>query len=184
MPPGPVYNWLCVAHSVVDILSIAMRLRAEQVAAKTGVSAGSALSLKRKRVRVDETPSELDDVPSFKAPQAVSYRLRVHTAPSKETKSIPLRDKVLVEKPVEKIPDVEPIQEVYLQMEPSSSGLADDVAFHLTDQGANDGSSSTVLQHQSPESADVIPQETAHSVSEVRGCLLCSLVLSYVAIVR
>lgn len=32
MPPGPVYNWLCVAHSVVDILSRAAQIKATQLA--------------------------------------------------------------------------------------------------------------------------------------------------------
>jgi len=38
MPPGPAYNWLCVAHSVVDILSHAARIRVEQVSAITRTS--------------------------------------------------------------------------------------------------------------------------------------------------
>lgn len=65
MPPGPVYNWLCVAHSVVDILSIATRIRAEQVAAKTCGPASGALSLKRKRVPVGDKGADSEDVPSF-----------------------------------------------------------------------------------------------------------------------
>ncbi|KAH9919646.1 uncharacterized protein B0H18DRAFT_631210 [Fomitopsis serialis] len=32
MPPGPLYNWICVAHSVCDILSHAAQIRAAQLA--------------------------------------------------------------------------------------------------------------------------------------------------------
>ena len=38
MPPGPLYNWLCVAHSVCDILSHAAQIRAAQVASATNTS--------------------------------------------------------------------------------------------------------------------------------------------------
>lgn len=31
MPPGPAYNWYCVAHSVLDVLSQAARIRATQL---------------------------------------------------------------------------------------------------------------------------------------------------------
>ena len=63
MPPGPVYNWLCVAHSVVDILSIATRIRSEQVARTCGATGGT-LSLKRKRVRVEDSYEEPYDAPA------------------------------------------------------------------------------------------------------------------------
>ncbi|GBE87014.1 Protein ABC1 homolog, mitochondrial [Sparassis crispa] len=36
MPPGPAFNWFCVASSVVDILSNAARIRATQVTSRTG----------------------------------------------------------------------------------------------------------------------------------------------------
>ena len=73
MPPGPVYNWLCVAHSVVDILSIATRIQTERVAAKTYGPASSAVSLKRKRVRVEDKDAVPEDIPSF-----VSTKIEQH----------------------------------------------------------------------------------------------------------
>ncbi|CCM05951.1 uncharacterized protein FIBRA_08190 [Fibroporia radiculosa] len=36
MPPGPAFNWFCVAHSVVDILSNAAHIRASQLVATAG----------------------------------------------------------------------------------------------------------------------------------------------------
>ena len=33
--PGPIYNWLCVAHSIVDVLSNAAVIRASQVYPRT-----------------------------------------------------------------------------------------------------------------------------------------------------
>ena len=33
--PGPIYNWLCVAHSIVDVLSNAAAIRASQVYPRT-----------------------------------------------------------------------------------------------------------------------------------------------------
>jgi aarF domain-containing kinase len=35
MPPGPVYNWLCVVCSAADILSHAARIRASQLAPRS-----------------------------------------------------------------------------------------------------------------------------------------------------
>ncbi|THH13313.1 hypothetical protein EW146_g6888 [Bondarzewia mesenterica] len=35
MPPGPVFNWLCVAHSAIDILEHAARYRAAQLTLQT-----------------------------------------------------------------------------------------------------------------------------------------------------
>ena len=49
MPPGPAYNWLCVAHSVLDVLSHAAQIRAAQ-AARAGAAVGATIpSRKRKR---------------------------------------------------------------------------------------------------------------------------------------
>jgi hypothetical protein len=53
MPPGPVYNWLCVLHSAASILSHVARIRAEQAVAR---SASSTISRKRKRSEVELTP--------------------------------------------------------------------------------------------------------------------------------
>ncbi|KAI0702671.1 ABC1 family-domain-containing protein [Earliella scabrosa] len=55
MPPGPAYNWLCVAHSVCDILSHAAQIRAAQLA-RTGRVVGGVDGLSRKRKR-DESYS-------------------------------------------------------------------------------------------------------------------------------
>ncbi|OSD03787.1 hypothetical protein PYCCODRAFT_197409 [Trametes coccinea BRFM310] len=50
MPPGPAYNWLCVANSVCSILSHAAQIRAAQLArAGQAVSQTELLSRKRKR---------------------------------------------------------------------------------------------------------------------------------------
>ena len=49
MPPGPAYNWFCVAHSVFDILSHAAQIRATQVNRTGGAVAASLPSRKRKR---------------------------------------------------------------------------------------------------------------------------------------
>lgn len=49
MPPGPVFNWFCVAHSFVDILSHAVQIRAAQIplqSASAGVN-NSAAARKR-----------------------------------------------------------------------------------------------------------------------------------------
>lgn len=49
MPPGPVFNWFCVAHSFVDILSHAVQIRAAQIplqSASVGVT-NSAAARKR-----------------------------------------------------------------------------------------------------------------------------------------
>jgi aarF domain-containing kinase len=47
MPPGPVYNWSCVAQSVLDIIANAAAIRAGQVYPKN--AAVSSLSRKRRR---------------------------------------------------------------------------------------------------------------------------------------
>ena len=55
MPPGPAYNWLCVASSVCDILSHSAQIRAAQLA-RTG-RALEAESLSRKRKRDESYPN-------------------------------------------------------------------------------------------------------------------------------
>lgn len=49
MPPGPAYNWFCVAHSIYDILSHAAQIRAAQVTRAGGAVAAAVPSRKRKR---------------------------------------------------------------------------------------------------------------------------------------
>jgi len=53
--PGPIYNWLCVAHSIVDVLSNAAVIRASQVYPRT-VSAAVPRNLKRRTAQ----PMNLD----------------------------------------------------------------------------------------------------------------------------
>ena len=50
MPPGPVYNWLCVLHSTAEILSHAARHRATQIVPRSTSPLNS-----RKRRRTEET---------------------------------------------------------------------------------------------------------------------------------
>ena len=45
--PGPIYNWFCVAHSIVDVLSNAATIRASQVYPRTA-SAVVQRNLKRR----------------------------------------------------------------------------------------------------------------------------------------
>ncbi len=49
MPPGPAYNWLCVASSLVDILSHSAQIRAAQLARNRAALGADSLSRKRKR---------------------------------------------------------------------------------------------------------------------------------------
>jgi hypothetical protein len=49
MPPGPAYNWLCVLHSTVEIISHAARYKATQVAPNALASYANP----RKRRRTD-----------------------------------------------------------------------------------------------------------------------------------
>ena len=51
MPPGPAYNWLCVLHSISEILSHAARYRATQIAPRFTSSPINS----RKRRRTEET---------------------------------------------------------------------------------------------------------------------------------
>lgn len=55
MPPGPVYNWLCVLHSATEILSLAARHKVTQIVPR---STSSPLN-SRKRRRTEET---VDDI--------------------------------------------------------------------------------------------------------------------------
>ncbi|CAL1697726.1 unnamed protein product [Somion occarium] len=50
MPPGPAFNWFCVAHSVLDILSHAAQIKATQLAARTVVAAETSHPRKWRRV--------------------------------------------------------------------------------------------------------------------------------------
>ncbi|KAI0075169.1 ABC1-domain-containing protein [Panus rudis PR-1116 ss-1] len=54
MPPGPAFNWFCVAHSIVDILSHAGQIKAGQVASRTAPLVSRAQQHPRKRRRVEE----------------------------------------------------------------------------------------------------------------------------------
>lgn len=56
--PGPVYNWFCVAHSIIDVLSNAAAIRASQVYPRTA-SAAAQKNLKRRTVQpVDPNDAE------------------------------------------------------------------------------------------------------------------------------
>ena len=57
MPPGPVYNWLCVAHSLYDILGHAAHIRATQLARAGRVVGAGADQLSRKRKRDEHSPA-------------------------------------------------------------------------------------------------------------------------------
>jgi aarF domain-containing kinase len=57
--PGPIYNWLCVAHSVLDVLSNAAAIRASQVYPRTA-SAAVRRDLERGTARPVNL-NELDD---------------------------------------------------------------------------------------------------------------------------
>ena len=63
MPPGPAYNWLCVASSVCDILSHSAQIRAAQLA-RTG-RALEAESLSRKRKRDESYPNVMRAAPEL-----------------------------------------------------------------------------------------------------------------------
>ena len=52
MPPGPAYNWLCVVHSVAEILAHAARYRAAQLSPSSLSTAHASLT--RKKRPVDE----------------------------------------------------------------------------------------------------------------------------------
>lgn len=54
--PGPVYNWFCVAHSILDVLSNAAAIRVSQVYPRT-TSAAAQRNLKRRTA----PPVDLND---------------------------------------------------------------------------------------------------------------------------
>ena len=59
MPPGPAYNWFCVAYSVLNILSHAAQYRAAQLAPKAG---GSVITTAgRGQRRPEPTDEELSN---------------------------------------------------------------------------------------------------------------------------
>ncbi|KZT65109.1 hypothetical protein DAEQUDRAFT_560372 [Daedalea quercina L-15889] len=51
MPPGPFYNWLCVAHSVCDVLSHAAHIRAAQLASAANPAGNPRNGLPREAIR-------------------------------------------------------------------------------------------------------------------------------------
>lgn len=55
MPPGPAYNWFCVAYSVLNILSHAAHHRAAQLAQNT-VRATTAVSSKSRQEEPTKEP--------------------------------------------------------------------------------------------------------------------------------
>ena len=57
MPPGPAYNWLCVAHSLYDILGHAAHIRAAQLARAGRAVGAGADQLSRKRKRDEHSPA-------------------------------------------------------------------------------------------------------------------------------
>lgn len=58
MPPGPLYNWLAIAHSVVDILEHAAQLRCQQLA-QAGSSLGKTRHNEKGRGQGVETEGEI-----------------------------------------------------------------------------------------------------------------------------
>ncbi|KAF8346622.1 ABC1-domain-containing protein [Amanita rubescens] len=56
MPPGPAYNWFCVAYSVLNILSHAAHHRATQVAQNTAARATTAVSSKSRQEEPSKEP--------------------------------------------------------------------------------------------------------------------------------
>lgn len=55
MPPGPGYNWYCVAHSVLDVLSQAARIRATQLEQQSSrVLTRGGVQTTKKRTRKNE----------------------------------------------------------------------------------------------------------------------------------
>ncbi|EPS99258.1 hypothetical protein FOMPIDRAFT_161122, partial [Fomitopsis schrenkii] len=54
MPPGPLYNWLCVAHAVCDVLSHAAQIRAAQ-AASVSYATGFSVNDRSRTARPRET---------------------------------------------------------------------------------------------------------------------------------
>ncbi|KAL4246721.1 protein kinase superfamily protein [Abortiporus biennis] len=61
MPPGPAFNWLCVATSVAEIVSNAAQIKASQLASRTIplAVARSSTSPSRKRRKLEDVSSSL-----------------------------------------------------------------------------------------------------------------------------
>ncbi len=79
MPPGPAYNWFCVAYSVLNILSHAAHHRAAQVAQNTAARATTAVSSKSRQ----EEPSKEPESPirQHYTPQGVQQSIEGDTIP-------------------------------------------------------------------------------------------------------
>ena len=56
--PGPVYNWFCVAYSIVDVLSNAAAIRASQVYPRTATAAVQRNLKRRTTPTVDLNDTE------------------------------------------------------------------------------------------------------------------------------
>ncbi|KAF8724473.1 hypothetical protein AX14_008768 [Amanita brunnescens Koide BX004] len=66
MPPGPAYNWFCVAYSALNVLSHAAHYRVAQAARITAVKAPTAADAKSRQKELDKEP------PNF-VPQSVQH---------------------------------------------------------------------------------------------------------------
>ena len=66
MPPGPAYNWFCVAYSALNVLSHAAHYRVAQAARITAVRAPTAADAKSRQKELDKEP------PNF-VPQSVQH---------------------------------------------------------------------------------------------------------------
>ena len=68
MPPGPAYNWLCVAYSALNILSHAAHHRAAQVTQRAAARATTAADTKsRQEPHSTENDVKLTNAPSNEA---------------------------------------------------------------------------------------------------------------------
>ena len=94
MPPGPAYNWLCVASSVCDILSHSAQIRAAQLA-RTGRALG-AESLSRKRKRDESYPNATRATPELEENAVKLARATISevaaNVPSRERESVARED--------------------------------------------------------------------------------------------
>lgn len=90
MPPGPAYGWLCVAHSVTDILGKAAQIRAAQLekTAAPLTNARRTPKTRAKRVAEDElNPPIIKAVP-------LSQDLSAFTAPLPRREEKPITEAV------------------------------------------------------------------------------------------
>jgi len=102
MPPGPVYNWLCVLHSAAEILGHAARYRAAQFPLQHTDS--FVAPRKRKKTEenaTEEAPLQTSDIAGF-AGEITGRRV----VQKRETPSEPVRP---VAQPVIQN-DVRPVQ--------------------------------------------------------------------------